>query len=77
MPLHDAYEKLIESEIADVKNTGGRAAGSITAALFLRHFIGDYEWAHLDIAGTAWGEEHKPRLPYNAKGAFGPWGCGC
>jgi leucyl aminopeptidase len=53
LPLHEEYEELIRSDIADVKNSGGRAAGTITAALFLQHFIGDYPWAHIDIAGTA------------------------
>jgi leucyl aminopeptidase len=71
LPLHDDYDKLIESDIADVKNVGGRAGGSITAALFLRHFIGEYPWAHLDIAGTAWGESRHEKLPYNKKGASG------
>jgi leucyl aminopeptidase len=52
LPLWEEYEELIKSDVADVKNSGGRAAGSITAALFLQHFIGDYPWAHLDIAGT-------------------------
>lgn len=52
LPLWDDYEELIKSDIADVKNSGGRAAGTITAGLFLKHFIGDYPWAHLDIAGT-------------------------
>lgn len=53
LPLWEEYEELIKSDIADVKNSGGRAAGTITAALFLQHFIGDYPWAHIDIAGTA------------------------
>jgi len=54
MPLDDAYKKQIESHIADVKNTGGRQGGSITAALFLKEFVGDHKsWAHIDIAGTA------------------------
>ncbi len=53
MPLHKNYEKDIESDIADVKNVGsGRGAGSITAAEFLKKFVGDVPWAHLDIAGT-------------------------
>lgn len=72
MPLYDEYERLIDSSIADVKNVGtGRAGGSITAALFLRRFIGDYPWAHLDIAGTAWGEDRSVKVPYNQKGASG------
>jgi len=53
LPLWEEYEELIKSDIADVKNSGGRAAGTITAALFLQHFIGNYPWAHIDIAGTA------------------------
>jgi leucyl aminopeptidase len=53
LPLWEEFEELIKSDIADVKNSGGRAAGTITAALFLQHFIGDYPWAHIDIAGTA------------------------
>jgi leucyl aminopeptidase len=52
LPLWEEYEELIKSDIADVKNSGGRGAGTITAALFLQHFIGNYAWAHLDIAGT-------------------------
>ena len=54
MPLPDAYEKQIESAIADMKNTGGRPGGSITAALFLQRFVNKTPWAHLDIASTAW-----------------------
>jgi leucyl aminopeptidase len=54
MPLPSAYEKQIESLAADLKNTGGRPAGSVTAALFLQHFVKDAAWAHIDIAGVAW-----------------------
>jgi leucyl aminopeptidase len=54
MPLEPAYDKQIESAIADVKNTGGRPGGSITAALFLQKFVRDIPWAHLDIAPIAW-----------------------
>ena len=54
MPLPEAYEKQIESDAADVKNVGGRPGGSITAALFLQHFVKDTPWAHLDIAAVAW-----------------------
>jgi leucyl aminopeptidase len=53
MPLPASYEKLIESQFADLKNSPGRMGGSITAALFLQHFVNDVAWAHLDIAGTA------------------------
>ena len=55
MPLGPAYDKLIESRFADIKNTGGRPAGSITAAQFLQRFVNDVPWAHLDIAGAGMG----------------------
>jgi leucyl aminopeptidase len=55
MPLGKEYDKLIDSKFADMKNTGGRLGGSITAAQFLKRFVGDTPWAHLDIAGTAMG----------------------
>jgi leucyl aminopeptidase len=54
LPLWDEYRDLIKSDIADVKNTGGRPAGSITAGWFLKEFVEGYPWAHLDIAGTAY-----------------------
>lgn len=53
MPLGDAYDKLIDSKFADMKNTGGRNAGSITAAQFLQRFVEKTPWAHIDVAGTA------------------------
>lgn len=68
LPLFEEYEKLIKSDIADVKNVGGRWAGAITGAMFLRKFVGSYKWAHLDIAGTATLEEHGS---YTTKGASG------
>lgn len=55
LPLGKAYDKLIDTKNADMKNTGGRAAGSITAAQFLQRFVKDTPWAHLDVAGTAMG----------------------
>lgn len=55
MPLAKSYDKLVDSKFADMKNTGGRWAGSITAAQFLQRFVRDVDWAHLDIAGTAMG----------------------
>ncbi|TCA53614.1 hypothetical protein E0H71_15350 [Rhizobium leguminosarum bv. viciae] len=55
MPLGRDYDKLIDSKFADMKNTGGRQAGSITAAHFLKRFVQETPWAHLDIAGTAMG----------------------
>jgi leucyl aminopeptidase len=69
MPLPPAYEKQIESMIADVKNTGGRPGGSITAALFLQKFVNGLPWAHLDIASTAWKKPSSiPTLPEGATG---------
>jgi leucyl aminopeptidase len=55
LPLSKEYDKIIDTPNADVKNTGGRWAGSITAAQFLQRFANDKPWAHLDIAGTAFG----------------------
>jgi leucyl aminopeptidase len=55
MPMGPAYDKMIESRFADIKNSAGRQAGSITAAQFLHRFVNDVPWAHLDIAGTAFG----------------------
>src|SRR4030081_153711 len=55
MPLADAYDKLINTDVADMKNIGGRWGGAITAAQFLKRFVDDTPWAHLDIAGTAMG----------------------
>jgi len=54
MPLWDEYQEQLKSNFADMANIGGRAAGSITAACFLSRFAKKYDWAHLDIAGTAW-----------------------
>jgi leucyl aminopeptidase len=68
LPLYDEYEKLIKSDVADVKNVGGRWAGSITAAWFLKKFIGDYKWVHLDIAGTAILEESQEYAPKGGSG---------
>jgi leucyl aminopeptidase len=68
MPMYDEYQELNKSEVADIKNTGGRSAGSITAALFLGEFVGDVPWVHLDIAGTAYTEKRKG---YLVKGATG------
>ncbi|MCI0705994.1 MAG: leucyl aminopeptidase [Ignavibacteriae bacterium] len=68
LPLFDEYEKLIKSDVADVKNVGGRWAGAITAGWFLKKFIGNYKWAHLDIAGTAILEE---KGDYTQRGGSG------
>ena len=68
LPLDKEYSKQIKSDIADIKNVGGRKAGTITAAAFLKEFADGLSWAHLDIAGTAWGDEAKP---YRSKGPTG------
>ena len=68
LPLWDEYRELNKSDVADVKNTGGRAAGSITAGWFLKEFAEGLRWAHLDIAGTAYTERE------DAGGVKGPTG---
>ncbi len=68
MPVFDDYKDLLKSEIADFTNTGGRAGGAISAALFIKEFAGELPWVHMDIAGTAWVEDAKP---YQPKGATG------
>jgi leucyl aminopeptidase len=67
MPMNDEYGRLIESDVADLKNVGGRWGGAITAAKFLEHFA-DYPWIHVDIAGPAFLEEARP---YRPKGGTG------
>jgi leucyl aminopeptidase len=66
MPLDESYDKALKSDIADMKNIGGRQAGSITAAQFIQRFVDKRPWAHLDIAGVAWGTKDSPLA---AKGA--------
>ncbi|HEY6408982.1 MAG TPA: leucyl aminopeptidase [Ktedonobacteraceae bacterium] len=68
MPMDPEYGEQIKSDIADIKQTGGRAASSVTAAKILEHFVGDARWAHLDIAGTSYVDSKKP---YQEKGATG------
>jgi leucyl aminopeptidase len=68
MPLGEEYADLIRSDIGDIKNTGGRFGGAITAAEFLHTFAEDTPWIHLDIAGMAWIDENRP---YIAKGPSG------
>ena len=70
MPLDDAYDKQISSAIADMKNIGGRPAGSITAAQFIQRFVNKKPWAHLDIAGMAWSGKDSACIPKGAT-AFG------
>jgi len=68
LPLGSEYAKQIESKIADIKNAGGRAGGTITAGCYLEKFVGDTCWAHLDIAGTAWDFTEKPYIPKGPSG---------
>jgi len=68
LPLDKEYRDQIKSEIADIKNIGGRKAGTITGAYFIREFVEDTPWAHLDIAGTAWNENSKPYLSIGPTG---------
>jgi len=69
LPMYEEYQEQIKSEIADIKNVGGREAGTITAACFLSRFVGDLPWAHLDIAGTAWNMKGTDISPKGATGA--------
>jgi leucyl aminopeptidase len=68
MPLDAEYLEMIRSHIADIMNTGGRWGGAVTAAMFLKEFVGETPWIHLDIAGTAWMDDNKPWI---AKGPSG------
>ena len=68
MPLDQEYEEEIQSDVADLTQTGGRTASSAKAAKILEHFVGDAQWAHLDIAGTAYIDNKKL---YQEKGATG------
>jgi leucyl aminopeptidase len=72
LPLNDDYMDMIKSDVADMKNIGiGRAAGTITAAAFLRNAIEKTPWIHIDIAGVAWTQVATKSKPYNPKGATG------
>jgi len=68
LPLFDDYREQLRSDIADLTNIGGRAAGAITAAIFLKEFTGALPWAHLDIGGTAWCDEAQPFQPKGPTG---------
>jgi leucyl aminopeptidase len=68
MPLEDDYKDYLKSPFADIANVGGRWGGAVTAAMFLKEFVGDTPWVHLDIAGTAWIDDNKP---YISKGPSG------
>jgi leucyl aminopeptidase len=68
LPLWDEYRRQMDSETADLQNIGGREGSTITAACFLSEFVGEAKWAHLDIAGTAYGDAP---APYLRKGGYG------
>jgi leucyl aminopeptidase len=68
LPLWDEYKDLIKSDVADIKNSGGRPAGATTAAMFLKEFAEGYAWAHLDIAGTAYSESDLVTIPKGPTG---------
>ncbi|MBA3340437.1 MAG: leucyl aminopeptidase [Gemmatimonadaceae bacterium] len=68
LPLWDEYKELIKSDVADIKNSGGRAAGAVTAAMFLKEFTESYPWIHLDIAGTAYSETDLGTMPKGPTG---------
>ncbi len=68
LPLWEEYGEFMKSDIADMKNSGGPSGGTISAAWFLKNFVGDAKWAHLDIAGTAWEEKGRHYLPKGATG---------
>jgi leucyl aminopeptidase len=71
LPLFDEFHDQIKSNVADIKNIGGRPGGAITAAAFLSNFTKDVPWVHLDIAGTAWTQDGTFERSYNPKGATG------
>ncbi len=68
MPLHQPYKELLKSDIADLKNIGGRPGGSILAALFLEEFVANIPWIHIDIAGTAFNTKEREYTPKNGVG---------
>jgi leucyl aminopeptidase len=68
MPMGEAYDKMLKSHIADIKNIGGPYGGAITAACFLERFVDGVPWAHLDIAGKAWSDTARPTVPKGGTG---------
>ena len=68
LPMWPEYREFIKSDVADIKNTGGRGAGTITAALFLAEFTQGYTWVHLDVAGTAYTESDLVTIPRGPTG---------
>lgn len=72
LPLDDEYRELLRSQIADIKNVGGRWGGAITAAMFLKEFVNDTPWIHLDIAGRAWIDDPRPDIASGPSGVAVP-----
>jgi leucyl aminopeptidase len=70
LPMWDLYDELIKGDVGDIKNTGGRWGGSISAAKFLQRFVGGKPWVHLDIAGPAFASSNKPHREGGATGCF-------
>ncbi len=68
LPLFDDYRELMKSDVADIKNSGGRPAGASTAAIFLKEFTGSYPWVHLDVAGTAYSDSDLGYIPRGPTG---------
>jgi leucyl aminopeptidase len=68
MPLFEEYKEYLKSDIADMKNVGGRIGSLMASAYFLYQFAGQVPWVHLDIAGTAWVEKERPYIPKGASG---------
>jgi len=68
MPLYEEYKDYLKSDIADIKNVGGRIGSLMASAYFLYEFAGQTPWVHLDIAGTAWAEKDRPYIPKGASG---------
>lgn len=68
MPLYEEYKEYLKSDVADVKNAGGRVGSLVAAGYFLKEFAGETSWLHLDIAGTAWTEKEKSYIPKGATG---------
>jgi leucyl aminopeptidase len=68
MPLFEECKEYLKSDIADLKNTGGKNGSLLSSAYFLSEFAGKIPWVHLDIAGTAWGEKERPYIPKGASG---------
>ena len=68
MPLWDEYFEQLRSDVADMRNIGGRGGGMITAAIFLSKFVGDWPWVHLDIASTDWSERERAYIPKGPTG---------